>query len=596
MKKRLKLRKKFIKPLLFVLSGFFIILIIVFGFYYILELGYQEKIFPGAYVGNINLSGKTVEEARMMINQKIDNFAQEGIVFSYDSKNIYIYPVSSSADGEMAENLISFNSIEAINKSFQVGRSGVFWKDFLDRLKLILLQQKNTNYLSVKLENEKILKIIENELSDYRYKNASYYLDSAGGIGIYPEVKGKRFYYDGIVLERQLSELNFSKINLVDIEVVPEILASDCAQKKEEVSNLLTITPITLKYKDGEWFVEKKDLLDWIFLVKNEESKNISIQLNKEKIVSYLNEKIFPYIGIRPIMPKFSVENGRVKNFEPGKEGFELDVELASSILVKIPETKLNRLELETKVVNQVSDVKSEDGFLLGIKEIIGSSALAFGSSSSSRVKNVKNGASKIDGVLIKPGEEFSAIKTLGSIDEKNGFVKEAVINGKVITKELGGGLCHLSTTMFRTVLSSGLPVTMRQNHSYSMSYYSPAGTDAAIYDPSPDFRFVNDTAYYVLVKSWVANGELVIQLWSTKDGRSVVRTKPVSYNIVRPKEARMIKSNTMASGVVSCSYAAYLGLDAYFDYKVTYPDGTLKVNRFYSHYVPRQGICYVGE
>jgi vancomycin resistance protein YoaR len=594
MRHRIK-NKRIIKPLFYILSGFFIILLLSISLYCLLGVSYKDKILPGILIGSIDISNKSKEEAKRMMNQRIDTFNQSGIIFQYDLRNIYIYPISSSIDGETTENLISFDVDGAIDKSFEIGRSNIFWKDFFDRIRLSIFQQKEYTNLAVQVDNERIIGIIEEDLLDYKYKNAAYYMDIDGEIGISPESKGKKFYYDPIILESNLSKFDFSKIDLTSLDELPQISEEDCLEKKEEVESLLTIAPITLKYNDGKWLIDKKQLLEWITIGKNEKNENI-VQMDKIKIVTYLNEKVSPYIGIKPIKPKFSIENERVKDFEPGKEGFELDIGLASDALSKLPETRMNELTLETKIVAEVSDVKDVNGLSLGIKEIIGRNSLSFGNSSTSRIKNIKNGASKIDGILIKPGEEFSTIKTLGSIEEENGFVKEAVINGKAISQEVGGGLCHLSTTLFRTVLNAGLPVTMRQNHSYNMGYYSPSGTDATIYDPAPDFRFVNDTPNYILIRSWVVKSDLIIQFWGTKDGRTITTTKPVAYNLVQPQAAKMIKSKNLATGKVSCSYPAYTGADVYFDYKITYSDGTKKENRFLSHYVPRQGICYVGE
>jgi len=127
------------------------------------------------------------------------------------------------------------------------------------------------------------------------------------------------------------------------------------------------------------------------------------------------------------------------------------------------------------------------------------------------------------------------------------------------------------------------------------MPYYEPAGVDATIYDPDPDFRFINDMPSYVLLQAEVSKGSLTIQLWSTKDGRTVNRTEPVMYNIVRPRPTKIVGTYTLATGQRKCTYAAYNGSDTYFDYEVTYPSGEVKKERFSSHYVPRQGVCLVG-
>jgi len=195
----------------------------------------------------------------------------------------------------------------------------------------------------------------------------------------------------------------------------------------------------------------------------------------------------------------------------------------------------------------------------------------------------------------LKPGEEFSMLKALGSIDEEHGYMKEAVIKDNAISYEFGGGLCHTSTTLFRTVLDAGLPITMRHNHSYNMPYYQPAGIDATIYDPYPDFKFINDTKNHILIQAKANNKEMTIELWGVKDGRVVTKIEPVIYDIVKPKPTKIIMTYTLSSGQRKCTYAAYDGADAYFDYEVAYADGTVKKERFSSHYIPRQGVCLVG-
>ena len=79
------------------------------------------------------------------------------------------------------------------------------------------------------------------------------------------------------------------------------------------------------------------------------------------------------------------------------------------------------------------------------------------------------------------------------------GYLPELVIKGDEIKPEIAGGLCQVGTTMFRAAMNSGLKITERQNHSLVVSYYNDLsngnpGTDATIYDPHPDFRFLNDT------------------------------------------------------------------------------------------------------
>ena len=160
---------------------------------------------------------------------------------------------------------------------------------------------------------------------------------------------------------------------------------------------------------------------------------------------------------------------------------------------------------------------------------------------------------------------------------------------------EFGGGLCQVGTTMFRAVIACGLPVTMRRNHSYRVVYYEPAGTDATIYDPWPDFRFINDLPTYILIQAKISGDTLSFEFWGTKDGRLVETTKSTIYNIVKPEPTKVIETLDLKPGEKKCTEHAHNGADAYFDYKVTYADDTVKEKRFSSHYVPWQEVCLLG-
>ena len=90
----------------------------------------------------------------------------------------------------------------------------------------------------------------------------------------------------------------------------------------------------------------------------------------------------------------------------------------------------------------------------------------------------------------------------------------------------------------------AGLEVLERHSHSYRVSYYEPpVGFDATIYDPAPDFKFKNDTSHYVLIQAWITGNNMSVELWGTKDGRSVEVDKPQVFNIKKAGETKIIES-----------------------------------------------------
>jgi vancomycin resistance protein YoaR len=103
----------------------------------------------------------------------------------------------------------------------------------------------------------------------------------------------------------------------------------------------------------------------------------------------------------------------------------------------------------------------------------------------------------------------------------------ELVIKENKTTPEFGGGICQVSSTLFRAAIYSGLKITERRNHSYPIRYYLPYGMDATIYEPRPDFKFINNTPGPILILSEVVGTELTFRFFGTRDGRSVTVDGP---------------------------------------------------------------------
>ncbi|MCD4694365.1 VanW family protein, partial [bacterium] len=174
-------------------------------------------------------------------------------------------------------------------------------------------------------------------------------------------------------------------------------------------------------------------------------------------------------------------------------------------------------------------------------------------------------------------------------------YKAELVIKGNKTVPEFGGGLCQVATTMFRTAITTGLKITERSSHSYRVFYYEPAGTDATIYVPKPDFMFINDTPNHILIQYRIEGNDLFFDLWGTNDGRKVTSTDPVIYNITNPAPTKIIETTDLKPGERKCTESAHKGAEAYFDYIVEYNDKEKKERRFYSKYSPWRAVCLEG-
>ncbi len=252
----------------------------------------------------------------------------------------------------------------------------------------------------------------------------------------------------------------------------------------------------------------------------------------------------------------------------------------------------LNKIKLENLLNNNqalvVEPVKE-----FKFPDLLGRAESSYAGGTEGRHKNIELGVARMNGKVLLPGEEFSFKDALGTTTEADGFtVQRVFLNGEV-TKGIGGGLCQVSTALFRAVLSSGLPVTERSNHSFTVSLYD-VGLDATYSDPGPDLKFKNDTENPVMIKAMTEDLKAIFEIYGVKDGRIASTTEPEIINIVNILPTRYVYTPELEEGVSECINKPQIGYTAKVGYNVLYPNGEYKNKEFVSRYKPLQRICYI--
>lgn len=299
----------------------------------------------------------------------------------------------------------------------------------------------------------------------------------------------------------------------------------------------------------------------------------------------------------------FTFENGKVSQFKHEEKGLSLrDGEFIAELDAQIQSLKDNPRNIQITLRDQViePDVTLAQANQFGIEEEIGMGKSDYTGSIPERVHNVMLGAAKLNGVLIPKGETFSFNKHIGNIDAANGFKPAYVIQGGKTVLGDGGGICQVSTTVFRAALNAGLPIVERHAHAYRVGYYendAKPGLDATIYSPTVDFQFKNDTPGAILIQTQVdeANRLVYFRFYGKKDGRRVELTEPILTNVAPPPPPLNQDDPTLPRGQVKqVDFAAWGGRST-FTYKIIYPDNRVEDKTFVSNYRPWQAIFLVG-
>ena len=238
----------------------------------------------------------------------------------------------------------------------------------------------------------------------------------------------------------------------------------------------------------------------------------------------------------------------------------------------------------------------------LGITQKIQEQTSYFYGSPAARIQNIQTAAARFDGVLVAPGETFSMGQTLGDVSLNSGFAEALIIYGNRTITGVGGGVCQVSTTLFRTVLNAGFPVVEHVPHAYRVHYYEEtpsgvddpnlAGMDATVYFPLVDFQFKNDSQYWILMETHVGSDYLTWQFYSTPDGRSVTINSTGPQNVVPAPAASFVVNPDLKLNQINQTDFAVNGADVDVTRSVTKNGAVYFQDEYKTHYEPWQAIC----
>lgn len=389
----------------------------------------------------------------------------------------------------------------------------------------------------------------------------------------------------------------------ITIKFRDEKLATFSAQKLGLKLNVDTAVEEAFMYgRRGSWVKSATDMAG-VILGKKEVTIPLLLTYNTNIIKEYVATLATEH-DVEAQNALFSFENGRVSAFTIEKNGSRINQEKVMSSVEKEIQTLKDRPRAISVVATEevlkptVTLAQSNN---LGIEELIGVGKSDYTHSAPERVHNVIHAANRFNGVLVKPGQELSFVDIIGDISQASGYKTAYVIqNGRTVLGD-GGGVCQVSTTLFRAALNTGLPITERHAHAYRVGYYendSKPGLDATIYTPSVDLRIKNDTPAHILVQTIIDEdtNQLYFYLYGKKDGRQATVGDITVYDVSPPPEPLYQDDPNLPIGITKqVDFAAWGGKSRY-DYSVTYANGDVKKETFYSSYRPWQAVFLVGK
>ncbi|MFH1749602.1 MAG: VanW family protein [bacterium] len=555
--------KRFIfgKPIkivgLIFLFAVFLLTIILFG----QDKMYADSLFPHTKIAGIDLGEKKLDDAYDKLHTKLAVYVktQINIIHKDTSWSFSLQDIGVQYDIEK-----TLKSVDIHKKSnYQLLKiKNLFGQEF-EKPMIFDFDQEKLNELITTIDTE----------ASIPYQNASL---NIGDSGISQTQSRLGVVVDKIRLKveilNHIANMSRKQIKLPQNFISPKVKVENLDQTRDQVEKI-SQSPITLyNYDfDKKYSIGQNTLLSWLsfkeFLVwegkvntnsrfaKIENSKeaeldnqkilhlsnllgipgidyNMQVVLDDDKLNQFLKEVISDDLNKDPVNVKLSFINNELKVIKPEENGWRVDEATLKADLEQAIRKSEQYIKISLEEV--LADARVDNLDELGIRKLISTGKSNFSGSPRNRIHNIRIGAAKYDGVLIKPNETFSFNDTLGKVDASTGYLPELVIKANETVPEYGGGLCQVSTTTFRAALNAGLPIIERKNHAYPVRYYkwpyTKYGTDATIYIGGSDVKFKNNTGNWILVQTRVEGSLLFYDFFGDTDGERKIELEMSEY------------------------------------------------------------------
>jgi vancomycin resistance protein YoaR len=227
-----------------------------------------------------------------------------------------------------------------------------------------------------------------------------------------------------------------------------------------------------------------------------------------------------------------------------GKSGQKVDLEKSVQVIQDyFSGDWKNTVTKELKLLATVDEPDIQISDLEKIKDQLGTFTTSF-TAGSNRGKNIANAASRVNGMVLMPGEEGSASTAMGERTEANGYLEAgSYLDGQTV-QSLGGGVCQVSSTLYNAIILAELEITERWAHSMTVAYVKES-MDAAIAEGYKDLKFKNNTDAPIYIEGYTKGGKITFNVYG-RETRSADRKVTYVNEIVSKTEA---KKKFVASG-----------------------------------------------
>lgn len=558
---------------------------------------YNDRIYPSIVVGDVPVGGLTAEQAGARVSDRAADLERGTVTFSYGGKS---WTPTLSELGATVEGERSVQQAYALGRSDDAASRFAFTGEILRGDQAVSLQSRvDQAVLNGWFDR------VDSDLGQPAV-NAQIVVDGTD-VTISPDATGivvDRDAATGIIL-RSLTELEPVRGELPTVVDQPEIRVADLEAVWSDVREVLS-RPVQVRFEGQAWNIEAGTLSQYLTVTTTNEGgeAGADLAIDQEALGAALRDQFAGEINRSPVDARvaWSDTDGLIA-LDPSTDGITLK---ASAFAAVVSDSFLSGHEqVDIPVVVTKPEVDSNNLAALQIDTRLGRGDSNYEGGTAERNTNIEVGAGLMNGTLVKPGEMFSFNGAVGEITADKGYVEAAVVVGERTGKDIGGGICQVSTTVFRAALLAGMPIEEWHPHTYRISGYErdgwDAGYDASILqwgtDPAQwgDFKFQNPTDGWLLVEAWTAAPHVIVNIYGKDMGTTVEITGEFEGEVPGEHEDLEIVKDDLAAGTMRQTEYPLDGYEAAFVRIMKDKDGNVIAEReFYTHFQGRGNVWEV--
>lgn len=559
---------------------------------------YSNEIYPGVAVGGVDVGGHDRAGAAALVQQRADQLEQGTVRFTYHGK---------TWTPTLQQLGISFDINRSLDAAFAYGRESVAWDRMSDTFGL--LRHEENIPLAVTWNQTTLGKWFDQVDHDLGQPPHDAYISINGTkVTIVPEV-------DGTVVDRPAAteQINGALVKLAPLSaslpVLPKIAAvraNDLTALQQQAAQALS-QPITLTYHGKSWTLQPADLGKFL-KTKRDPAKTgaaaVSLTVDQQGLAAWLNDKLASSINSDPVNAKiaWSDDDQAIFATEDSKDGARL------APLTLAADVGQSLLGNHTAIPIPTTDIKpqidSNNLAALGITTKIAVGDSSYEGSDDARATNINVAVGLLNGTLVPPHGTFSFNHAIGVIEPSKGYVVGQIIDGNHISTDDGGGVCQVSTTVYRAAFEGGLPIAEVWPHHYRLGFYEldgwQPGIDSSILQPDGDpfsggdLKFENPTDHWILVEAYTENERAYVILYGAELGYKVTVSDSVQTGTEPADPPTVQVDNSLPPGTIEKERDASKGSDWVVTRTVKDRNGNLIEQRDFESDYAGEGALYV--